>query len=75
MTTDNERRERFLLAQKKQQQTKLISRRTYLTLKAMMVDGVNIFLAREAVATTALEHPEWDMDEEHTWTEWEGRNK
>lgn len=29
-------------------------------------------LISEAVASTAMEHPEWDMDEERTWDEWEG---
>jgi hypothetical protein len=28
-------------------------------------------MAVEAVATTAIEHPEWDMTETKTWFEWE----
>lgn len=32
---------------------------------------VPLFLAAEAVASTAMEHPEWDLDEEKTWAEWE----
>jgi hypothetical protein len=48
-----------------------ISRRRYLTLRALMDTGVPIFQAVEAVASTAIEHPEWDMDEEKTWAEWE----
>ena len=30
----------------------------------------NMFLAREAVATTALEHPEWDLEETKSYKEW-----
>ncbi len=48
----------------------LWTRRQYLTLKAIE-GGAGVLLAREAVATTALEHPEWDMSEERTWKEWE----
>lgn len=39
-------------------------------MKAIM-GGANGFLAAEAVASTAIEHPEWDMEEERTWDEWE----
>jgi hypothetical protein len=28
------------------------------------------YIAVEAVATTALEHPEWDMSEEKTYDQW-----
>lgn len=49
-----------------------ITRRQYLTMKAIE-GGAGIFGAIEAVATTALEHPEWDMAELKTWPEWEGR--
>ena len=48
----------------------VVSRRQYLTLKTML-DGVAWYMAIEAVATTAIEHPEWDMDEEKSWKEWE----
>lgn len=47
-----------------------IKRRDYLLMKTIE-GGANIFLAVEAVSTTALEHPEWDMDELKTWPEWE----
>lgn len=47
-----------------------ITRRRYLTIKALM-SGAGVFLATEAVASTALEHPEWDMEQEQTWEEWE----
>ena len=48
-----------------------ISQRTYLVLKAMEVPGTKYPVALEAVASTAIEHPEWDMDELRTWEEWE----
>lgn len=47
-----------------------ITRRRYLTLKAMQ-GGAGILMASEAVASTAIEHPEWDMEEMRTWDEWE----
>lgn len=60
----------------------LLTRRTYLTLKVMEPQRcargepfypapVGIFMAAEAVASTAIEHPEWDMDERKRWDEWE----
>lgn len=27
-------------------------------------------LAAEAVASTAIEHPEWDMEEKRPWKDW-----
>jgi hypothetical protein len=47
-----------------------MSRRKYLVLSAM-ARGVGMFTAIEAVSSTAIEHPEWDMDEEREWVEWE----
>lgn len=52
------------------------TRRRYLTISLYadaMERGVSIspFLVAEAVSSTALEHPEWDMDERKTWAEWE----
>lgn len=47
-----------------------MTRRAYLMFKAME-DGAGPFVAAEAVSSTALEHPEWDMDEERSWDEWE----
>lgn len=47
-----------------------ISRASYLTIQAMHVGGADVFTALEAVASTAIEHPDWDMDEERTWVEW-----
>lgn len=49
---------------------KPIRRRDYLYMKAIE-KGAGIFMAAEAVATTAMEHPEWDMNEMCTWPEWE----
>lgn len=49
------------------------TRRHYLTLKAMEA-GAGLFLASEAVATTAIEHPEWDLTERKTWEEWEAES-
>jgi len=54
-----------------------ITRRAYLTIKAM--EGgygslVSVCVAIEAVASTALEHPEWDMEERRTWRDWERAN-
>jgi hypothetical protein len=54
----------------------LLTRRRYLLMKACMSVPPReatafAFIAAEAVATTAMEHPEWDMDEERTWAEWE----
>jgi hypothetical protein len=48
----------------------LLTRREYLTYQAVM-GGAPLLLAVEAVATTAIEHPEWDMAETRTWAEWE----
>jgi NO-binding membrane sensor protein with MHYT domain len=48
----------------------LYTRRRWLTIQAML-GGAPIWAATEAVATVAIEHPEWDMEEEKTWEEWE----
>lgn len=47
----------------------VMTRDRYLTL-SLILSGVPWYLAKEAVATTAIEHPEWDMNEEKTWKEW-----
>ncbi len=47
-----------------------LTRRRYLTIRALAA-GAHPLLVREAVASVALEHPEWDMTEERTWAEWE----
>lgn len=48
-----------------------LSRRTYLILKATMDGSASLMLAVDAVDSTAMAHPEWDMAEVRTWTEWE----
>lgn len=44
--------------------------REYLIVNALL-SGADIFIAIEAVSSSALEHPEWNLDEERTWEEWE----
>ena len=48
----------------------LLTKRQYLVRRAMAA-GAYMWTAMEAVASVAIEHPEWDMDEEKTWKEWE----
>lgn len=58
---------------------KTYTRREYLERKAMLIDAESghvqglggLFLVKEAVATTLLEHPELDPDEVKTWDGWE----
>ncbi len=54
------------------------TRREYLMLRVLeMADDTGILamlLAEEAVASTALAHPEWDLDEKKTWAEWEANH-
>lgn len=50
--------------------TKPITKREYLVVKAIF-GGASYLLAVEAVASTAIEHPEWDMEETKTFDEWE----
>lgn len=47
-----------------------LTRREYLEFTTML-RVPDLFAAREAVASVALSHPEWDMDERRTWDEWE----
>jgi len=47
----------------------VITRRQYLLYNAVM-SGAPVLMAVEAVSSTAIEHPEWDMDEQKTWDEW-----
>jgi hypothetical protein len=49
--------------------SKSLTRRQYLTAQAVL-RGANVWSAVEAVASTAIANPEWDMDEERTWDEW-----
>jgi hypothetical protein len=45
------------------------TRRQFLIYHAVM-EGADMFTAMEAVSSTAIEHPEWDMEEEMTWEQW-----
>lgn len=49
--------------------------RTYLMVRTAQREGsasiVDWMIIAEAVASTAIEHPEWDMDEQRTFDEWE----
>jgi hypothetical protein len=54
---------------------KRMSLRTYLIVMTMMDSDADIFLASEAVDSTAIEHPEWDLGEVRTWNEWTEWNK
>ena len=47
-----------------------MSKLTYLTVKACQ-EGAAFWVVQEAVASTALSHPEWDLDARKTFTEWE----
>ena len=51
------------------------TRRQFLIYQTVVLDGTDVFAAVEAVASTAIEHPEWDMEEEMTWEEWKKRDE
>lgn len=46
-----------------------ITRYTWLVIQAMQ-RGAGPLLAIEAVSSTAIEHPEWNLDETRTLEEW-----
>jgi hypothetical protein len=46
------------------------TRRLWLLMQTV-VAGATIHQAIEAVSTTAIEHPEWDMAETKTWAAWQ----
>lgn len=48
----------------------LMSYRTYLAMETMSATGCGLFVALEAVASTAIEHPEWDMAAKRPYLEW-----
>ena len=48
---------------------KKFTRRQFLTYHALMED-VPWNVALESVSSLAIEHPEWDLEEELTWDEW-----
>lgn len=45
------------------------TRRRFLTAQAILA-GADAASAIEAVSSTALAHPEWDMDEVRDWDDW-----
>lgn len=51
----------------------LITRRTYLMVSTMDRTNCSYFAAAEAVSSVAIEHPDWDLDEQRSWQEWERR--
>jgi hypothetical protein len=53
---------------------RVFTRRNYLVYRSVM-QGTHTLAAMEAVSSTALAHPEWDMDEEMTWAEWEAHER
>jgi len=48
-----------------------MSKLTYLTVKTCQSSGASFWVVQEAVASTALAHPEWVLTERKTWAEWE----
>lgn len=45
---------------------------SYLAARASLASGTSFLVALEAVASTALAHPEWPpLQEKRTWEEWE----
>jgi hypothetical protein len=53
-----------------EQEPKRYTRHQFMVYRLVM-EGTPVFSAVEAVSSTALEHPDWDMDETFTWAEWE----
>jgi hypothetical protein len=58
-------------------QTPQITRRRYLIIKVLETMEIDVpwpivvGVVVEAVASIAIDHPEWDLDEMKTWKEWE----
>lgn len=62
-------------------ESNLLTRRQYLIIKSAVtayplnkITWVQWLQTTEAVASVALEHPEWDMNEVKTFIEWEEVN-
>lgn len=49
---------------------KTVTRRTWMFLRVMETTDCGPITAMEAVSSTALAHPEWDMTESRTLAEW-----
>lgn len=47
-----------------------LSMRLFLTIQTMATADCHWTLAVEAVASTAIEHPEWDLNERRSWDQW-----
>jgi hypothetical protein len=47
----------------------IMTRREYLMFQALEA-GAGVLEAQEAVSSVAIEHPEWNMDEERAMSEW-----
>lgn len=50
---------------------KPLSLRSFLVLNVIMATGCDFMTAMEAVSSTALANPEWNMDQRETWADWE----
>jgi hypothetical protein len=49
-----------------------MSRRQYLIFRALRADpSTSVFEALEAVSSTAIERPDWDMEETRTMSDWD----
>lgn len=46
------------------------SRRQFVAYQSIIDTGQTAEQAAQAVASAAIEHPDWNMDEEMTWAEW-----
>jgi hypothetical protein len=71
MTDESREMERQMTNSGEVEADRQYTRREWLTRYAIM-SGSTPNMAREAVASTAIEHPEWDMDgETKTMADWE----
>lgn len=53
--------------------TAKFSRRQFLAYESIIDAGTTEEQAASALMTAAREHPEWNLDEEMTWAEWQAR--
>lgn len=49
----------------------IVTLRTWLMVQVMAETNCNWMLAMEAVSSTAIEHPEWNLDERRSMEEWD----
>lgn len=52
-----------------QDEDDLMTLKDYLLCSTILA-GADIWTATEAVYSTALAHPEWNLEERRTWEEW-----